>query len=286
MKNNVLVCLKIILLLLLVAIYYNTFIWMVERWALPGSYYSHGYLVPFVSGFLVWKVRNCFNETRNSSSKLGIILFSTGILIHIVSALMRVHFTSGFSFVIVLVGIIFYLYGAEVGKKLIFPIAFLLTMVPLPLSAIAGLTLKLKLFAADCAVKVIELLNIPAIQDGSRIIFSDCSILVADVCSGLKSLIALISFGALFAYMFGVSKYMKPVLFMSSVPAALIANIIRIVIVSLVANKFGTSTADSLHDIAGIFIFVIAFVLLFSLGIGLQAIDKLFFSTRNYWKKC
>ncbi len=277
MKSRILLYLKIAIISLLVILtYYQTFIWMEDRWGSTSSYYSHGYLVPFITVFLIWRRRRCFQETTFSSSKLGIVLFSVGAFMQIASAFMRIHFTSGFSFILVLLGIIFFLFGKDVGKKLLFPILFLTAMIPMPLSAIAALSLKLKLFAAGCAMSIINLAGIPAVQEGSKIFFSNSSLVVGDVCSGLKSLIALISFGALFAYMSSLLNYTKPILFIASIPAALIANIIRILIICMVANKWGSEIATGLvHDITGILIFVIAFILLFALGSGLHRVDRL-----------
>jgi exosortase len=277
MKSRILLYLKIALIsILIILTYYQTFIWMEDRWRSASSYYSHGYFVPFIVAFLIWRERRCFKEMTFSYSTLGIVLFSVGAFIQIASAFMRIYFASGFSFVLVLLGIIFFLFGREVGKKLLFPILFLTTMVPIPLAVIAALSLKLKLFAAACAMNIINLVGIPAVQDGSKIFFSDCSIVVADICSGLKSLIALISFGALFAYMSSLLNYTKPILFIASIPAALIANIIRILIICMVANKWGSEIATGfVHDVTGILIFVIAFILLFSLGSGLRRIDRL-----------
>ncbi len=277
MKSRNLLYLKIALIsILMILTYYNTFIWMEDRWGKASSYYSHGYLVPFITAFLIWKRRRCFQEMTFSFSTLGIVLFSTGAFMQIASAFMRMQFTSSCSFILVLLGVIFFLFGKDVGKKLLFPILFLAAMIPMPLSIIADLSLKMKLFAAGCAMSLINLAGIPAIQDGSKIFFSDSSLVVGDVCSGLKSLIALISFGALFAYVFSASYYMKPILFIASIPAALIANIIRILIICMVANKWGSEIATGLvHDITGILIFVIAFILLFSLGSGLHRLDRL-----------
>lgn len=276
MKSRNLLYLKItIISLLIILTYYNTFIWMEDRWGQTSSYYSHGYLVPFITAFLVWRKRGCFQEAAYSSSTIGIVLFSIGAFMQIASAFVRINFTSGLSFILVLLGIIFFLFGKDIGKKLLFPILFLITMVPLPLSAVASLSLKMKLFAAGCAMSLINLAGIPAIQDGSKIFFSDSSLVVGDICSGLKSLIALIAFGALFAYMSSLLNYMKPILFIASIPAALIANIIRILIICIVANKWGSEVATGLvHDITGILIFMIAFILLFSLGSGLHKLDR------------
>ena len=277
MKSRILIYIKIaIISLLIIFTYYNTFIWMEDRWGKASSYYSHGYAVPFITAFLIWRRRGCFQEMTYSSSTLGIVLVSVGAFLQIVSAFMRISFTSGFSFILVLLGIIYFLFGKDIGKRLLFPVLFLITMIPMPLSAIADLSLKLKLFAAGCSMSIINLVGVPAIQDGSKIFFSDCSLVVGDVCSGLKSLIALISFGALYAYMSGVSNYLKPILFIASIPAALIANIIRILIICIVANRWGSEIATGLvHDVTGMLIFVIAFILLFSLGSGLHRLDGL-----------
>lgn len=277
MKSRILIYIKIaIISLLIIFTYYNTFIWMEDRWGKAISYYSHGYLVPFITAFLIWRTRNCFKEMAYSFSTLGIVLVSVGAFMQLASAFMRIYFISGFSFILVLLGIIFFLFGKDIGKRLLFPVLFLITMIPIPLLVIAGLSLKLKLFAAGCAMSIINLVGVPAIQDGSKIFFSDCSLVVGDVCSGLKSLIALISFGALYAYMSGVSNYLKPILFIASIPAALIANIIRILIICIVANRWGSEIATGLvHDVTGMLIFVIAFILLFSLGSGLHRLDGL-----------
>ncbi len=277
MKSRNLLYLKItIISLLIILTYYNTFIWMEYRWGRTSSYYSHGYLVPLITAFLVWRRRGCFQEAAYSSSTIGIVLFSIGAFMQIASAFMRIHFTSGFSFILVLLGIIFFLFGKEVGKKLLFPILFLIHMIPLPLSAIAELSLKLKLFAAGCAMSLVNLTGIPAIQDGSKMFFSDSSLVVGDVCSGLKSLIALIAFGTLYAHMSSVSNYAKPILFLASVPAALIANIIRILILCIIANNWGSDVATGrAHDITGLLIFGTAFILMFCFGSSLHWFDRL-----------
>ncbi len=277
MKSKILLYFKIVLIpLLIILIYYKTFIWMEDRWGKPGSYYSHGYLIPFITAFLIWRARKCFTGVNYGSSILGIVLFSTGIFIQIVSTFMRINFTSAFSFILVLLGIVFYLFGKEAGKKLLFPILFLIHMIPLPLSAIAELSLNLKLFAAECAMSIIHVIGIPVVQDGSKIFFSDCSLVVGDICSGLKSLIALIAIGTLYAHMSGVSNYAKTILFFASAPAAVIANIIRILILCLVANNWGSDIATGLvHDITGIIIFGIAFILLFGFGNSLHWFDRL-----------
>lgn len=283
MKSKLLLYLKIFIISLLIIItYYKTFIWMEDRWGKPGSYYSHGYLIPFITAFLIWRIRGCFKGVEYSSSILGIVLLGTGIFVQIASTFMRISFASAFSFILVSLGVVFYLFGKKVGKKFLFPILFLIHMIPLPLSAIADLSLKLKLFAAKCAMSIVYVIGIPAVQDGSKLIFTDCSLVVGDVCSGLKSLIALIAFGTLYAHMSGVSNYAKPILFLASVPAAIIANIMRILVLCLVANKWGSEVATGwVHDVTGLLIFGIAFIFMFGFGNSLERFDKLLIQNAN-----
>ncbi len=271
-----------ILSFLIIIVYYKTLIWMEDRWGKSGSYYSHGYMIPFITVFLIWRVRGCFKGGNYSSSILGIVLFSTGILVQIASTFLRIYFTSAFSLLLVLLGVVFYLFGTEIGKKLLFPILFLIHMIPLPLSAIADLSLKLKLFAAKCAMSIVYGIGIPAVQDGSSMVFSNCSLMVGDVCSGLKSLIALIAFGTLYAHISDVSHYAKPFLFLASAPAAVIANIIRIFILCVIANSWGSDVATGwVHDITGYLIFGIAFILMFVFGSCLQWLDRLIIHRAN-----
>ncbi|MCP5008181.1 MAG: exosortase/archaeosortase family protein [Planctomycetes bacterium] len=276
LKYNLYSYLKIALIAaLIICTYYKTFVWMEDRWGSESSYYSHGYLIPFITIFLIWRERDCFREMEYGSSKWGLTLFLTGMLLQISSVFMRVHFLSGFSCILVLSGTLFYLLGKKVGYRLLFPILFLITLIPLPLSVIAGLSLKMKLFAAVCAVKIIDIIGITVVQDGSKIFFSNCTLVVGDVCSGLKSLIALIAFGALYAYVSRGTFYLKPFLFMASIPAAIVANIIRILILCLVARNWGSEVASGIvHDITGILIFAIAFVPLYLLSTVLQMWER------------
>ena len=99
MKKADLIKLISIALLMIVA-YIPTFIWMKDRWTAVDTYYSHGFLVPFIAMFIVWLKRDKLSKLKIKPSKLGWALFIPGIAIHFVSALWRVYFSSGFSSII------------------------------------------------------------------------------------------------------------------------------------------------------------------------------------------
>lgn len=259
--------------------YYETFSWMIDRWLATDSYYSHGFIVPFISAYLIWKNRDYIHDKSQSDSgetTSGLVLLLGGAGLHCAGITFKISFISALSLIPLMLGIAFYIYGSKVGRKLLFPILFLLAMVPLPLSIIADLSLKLKLLAAEVATWTVSLMGIVALREGSFIHFTHDSLMVGDICSGLRSLIALLAFGALFAYVSNLSAIMRTVLFISSVPIALLANSARILALCLIANQWGSSVATGrVHDLTGILIFIVAFILFFSLERQLHRLERI-----------
>src|ERR1700733_11233419 len=101
-------------------IYVPAFIWMWDRWFARDSYYSHGILIPFVTAYLIWQKRDVLKKIKPESSPWGLRLFFLGIAIHLLSALFRVYFTSGFSMIIVLYGLTLHFYGSKTFKEVFF----------------------------------------------------------------------------------------------------------------------------------------------------------------------
>jgi exosortase len=257
------------LLAFVIIAYIPTFSWMIDRWSAKDTYYSHGFLVPFISAFIIWQKRRELGKIKIKPINLGWPIFILGLLIHAMSTSFRVSFASGFSLIIVLVGLVLLTLGKDYLKKLIFPIAFLLFMIPLPLALIASMSFKLKIFAAQVSTIVINKVGIPAIREGSLIRTMHASLMVEDPCSGIRSLISLIALGALAAYFSSLSRTRKTILFISSIPIAVATNIIRIVSLALVSEIYGEKYATGVfHDTMGILVFIFAFL-------GLMLVQKL-----------
>lgn len=260
MKKSDLIKLSLLAALTIIA-YIPTFIWMVDRWTAKDTYYSHGFLVPFISLFIVWLKRDRLSKLKINSSKSGWLFLIIGILIHVISALWRVYFSSGFSSILVLVGLVLLFLGKSFLRQLMFPILFLVFMIPLPLIAVANLSFKLKIFAAQISTAIINKLGVSAVRDGSVIRTAHSYLMVEDPCSGIRSLIALIALGALMAYFSNISKARKAILFLSSIPIAIATNIIRIVSLSLVSEMYSAELATGwFHNVMGVLVFVFAFV--------------------------
>ncbi len=247
--------------------YLVTFLWMWDRWFARDTYYSHGLLVPFVTAFFIWQKREELMQLVTQRNPLGLILICLGVFLHIVSSILRVYFTSGFSMLIVLIGLILHFYGPKVLKKILFPICFLFFMFPLPLVIIVNISFKMKLFAATIATKVLNQIGLSAIQEGSIILMSHTEVVVDDVCSGLRSLISLMALGSIFAYWMKGLLLKRIFLFLMTIPIAVITNVCRVVLLSSVSEIWGTNYAKGfIHNASGFLVFALAFIMLYAIG--------------------
>jgi len=258
---------EIIVGVIFLAMYWPTFIWMWDRWFVRDSYYSHGILVPFVTIFLIWQKRNALREMKREESIWGLRLIIIGVLVHLVSSVLRIYFTSGFSMLIVLIGIILHFGGEKIFKKIAFPVAFLFFMIPMPQVVIANASFKLKMFAAEIATEILNNMRIPAIREGSIIKMRSTHVVVDDVCSGLRSLIALSALGSIFAYWMSSVMSRRILIFLSTLPIAIVTNVCRVIFLASVAEIWGPKYAVGfLHDASGFMVFALAFLMLIAVG--------------------
>ncbi|MFW6119015.1 MAG: exosortase C-terminal domain/associated protein EpsI [Planctomycetota bacterium] len=254
-----------LLALLLAAAFWWTFRWMAIRWDQANSYYSHGWLVPFISAYLVWRRRKELSDCPVRPSLWGPVLLLPALLVHVLASAWQVGFLSGFALLGVLGGLVLSLWGRAALRLLAFPIVFLGFMVPVPVLLVENVSFTMKILAARCATAFVELIGIPAVREGSYVRMETGTVVVDDVCSGLKYLIALTAFGALYAHISSVGKLQKAALFALSIPIAFVANVVRVILMLLVASQWGPSAVEAwyFHDFFGFALFVTAFLLLF-----------------------
>ena len=255
--------------ILLLANYFPTLKWMVERWDEPASYMAHGWLIPFISAFLLWQQRDELKTAvRDGSGRVaGFLLIAVALVLHIISGLADVSSISGLTIVAVLFGFTLLKEGTGAAKAVWFPIAFLAFMVPPPEFVISKMNFSLKLLAADMATGLLNLVGLPAIRQGSYMIFGVDKLAVGDVCSGLRSLLALLSLSVLYAWMVrGRGKAHVLGVLLMAVPAAIVGNGVRIFLVSCLVFGVGQKAVFQprigswdLHLFTGAFIFIAAF---------------------------
>ncbi len=244
--------------------YWPIFIWMWDRWFARDSYYSHGILIPGVTAYLIWQRREELGRLPSGGSGWGIPLVVTGLLVYLVSAPLRIYFSAGFSLMPVVFGLSLYFFGPQRTRRILFPLFFLVFMIPLPEVAVANISFRMKLFAAQIAERLLNDMGFYAVRHGSIITMRHTQVIVDDVCSGLRSLISLTALGSIFAYWLKGPWYKKMTLFLSTVPIAIITNVFRVIILASISEIWGAQYAEGItHDITGYMIFVMAFILLY-----------------------
>jgi len=237
------------------------------------SYYSHGFLVPLLSAFVIWWKRDGLKAMNIVPSRAGLWVLGGGLLLYVLATSWLVNFVSALSMLVVLAGLSIYLFGLAVTRALWFPLAFLLYMVPLPKFSIIYITFWLKLLVASLAADFVEVVGIPVLLDGAYLALPNGVIEIENACSGLRSLIALTSLGAVYAYLAPLSTARKWILLVASVPIALAANLIRVVAMVLVSYRYGPrGRAFEWTDFTtGLLVFALAFVGLYLVSRVLKA---------------
>jgi len=231
------------------------------------SYYTHGPLVPLVSLIIaILLIRHTRIPVR-PNRVLGSVVLAGSLLFHLAACLARVNFASGFSLIGVLAGLVLLLWGTTALRRLWFPIAFLFFMVPLPEVSIAQANFRLKMLAADWGVRIADAIGVVAERSGNQVFLQDDKqLVIANVCNGLRTLISLLAFGAIYTYVCKLRGVWRVALFAMTVPVAVVSNSIRIVGLIVVADVWDTQTATgAFHDISGLMIYAMAFGMMFGL---------------------
>lgn len=244
---------------LVFVVYHGVFPTLWRTWR-ENENYSHGALIPPVVAFLFWIERKRFVSAMGTGSAWGIALIAAALAGHILSIRAGVFMTQGYSLVTLLFGLSLLFFGGAATRAVWFPLGYLVFMLPMPPLLMSVLSFQLKVFAARAGSAIAAAMGVPLVRSGMTIHMASGSLRIADPCSGLRSLIALVALGALFAYFTKASLWKRLVLFLSAVPLAVLANIARIALLCAVANVAGIDTAlGFFHKFSGLLLFLIAF---------------------------
>lgn len=244
----------------------SAFLWLQFRWNTSGGDFSHGWLIPLVSIGIIWWKRKDLATAVKRQSYVGLAVFVLGLLFHYVGAKAQQPRLSVMGLIFILWGIPFYLYGWKVARILSFPISFLIFCIPL--NFLDSLTFPLRIMVSVITAGILNGLGIEVARSGSQITSMNGTFdfNIDDPCSGLRSLIALTSITAVYSYLTMRTFLRKWLLFLSSIPIAIVGNICRILTIGLMAQSFGQHVATGIyHDYSGYIFFPVAIgLMLFS----------------------
>jgi exosortase A len=250
----------------LVVLYAGVVKYLVSDWInMPD--FSHGFLIPIVSLYFVYERRKTLSVLNPSSNWAGLGLIIFGIALLLLGNLATEYFTMRFSMLVVFGGVILFLLGNDFFKTLLFPIAFLIFMIPIPSILMDRITFPMQLFASKVAANTLYLVGIPILREGNVMLLANTSLEVAEACSGIRSLISLLTLSVVFAYLTQKVTWKRVILVLSTFPIAIIANAARVSGTGILAHRYGDKVAQGFfHGFSGWILFVVAFVCLFVVG--------------------
>jgi exosortase len=236
---------------------------MTQNWIELSEDYGHAFLIVPLAAYFAWERRAKLRRTPLAPSWWGLAPLALGVLTLAVGRLGVEYTNMRIGFVLTLIGLVVLLLGRPVFRVLAFPLCFLFLMIPLPQSVVNVVAFPLQLIAADVAVDALHTLQIPALREGNIIHLAHAPLFVAEACSGLRSLMALITLGVVMAYFFHKTLAERAIIVLSAIPIAILVNAFRVTTTALLANRFGEGVTEGpIHEFQGLITFGLAFLLL------------------------
>ncbi|MCF8034416.1 MAG: exosortase [Desulfarculaceae bacterium] len=255
----------------LLAWIYTPHVWgMVNNWWVDPNY-SHGFLVPLISAYLIWRQRKQLAEVAAGPNYFGLAVVAAGLLVLVVGQLAHEFYLRRVSLIPVMWGLVFLAWGWPVARRTIFAFAYLILMVPLPYLIYDAVAFPLRLFAAEVAAWGIRLFGIPVYLEGNVIHLPNLVMNVVDACSGIRSLISLLAVGVILAYLILPKRWVKVLVVLLVVPVAVFTNALRVTAAGVLAFYWGPETLEGvMHDFVGWLVFMAGFVFLLFITLGLK----------------
>jgi exosortase len=231
---------------------------LVHDWATDDNA-SHGFLVVPLALYFAWERRQQLLEIepRPAAGAMAIIFVSLGLLV--AGTLGAELFLARVSIIGVVAGTIAFIYGWGHLRLVAFPVAFLVLMVPPPALVFNQVAFPLQLLASHVGELVLQSLRVPVLREGNVIILAHTTLEVAEACSGIRSLISLITLGIVYGYFSDRRMWVRLAIAASTVPVAVVANALRVAGTGVAAQYYGPEVADGfLHTFSGWLVFVAA----------------------------
>jgi exosortase len=172
-------------------------------------------------------------------------------------------FLKRFSIIPLLWGLVLLAWGWRMARRLVFPFAYLIFMIPLPYMIYDLIAFPLRLIAASLAGGILHTLGTPTLVEGNIIHLPYIVLNVVDACSGIRSLISLLAAGSILAYLMLPNRLSKILLVLLVFPVAVFTNALRVVTAGLLAKQIGLEAIEgSTHDFVGWAVFMVAFAIM------------------------
>ena len=245
-----------------VLVFWPVFVRLVDAWLVDGNY-SHGFLIIPIAAYFAWERRHKLAAAPVRPGWSGLLMLGFGIAVLLAGLWGSELFLSRVAMLPVFAGIVLFLYGWRHLKILAFPIAFLFLMIPIPTIIFNQIAFPLQMFASRVGEWAISAAGIPVLREGNVLILAHTTLEVAEACSGIRSLVSLITLGVVYGYFMDSRMWVRALIVISAVPVAIIANGARVAGTGMAAHWIGKEAAEGFfHQFSGWIVFIFAFVMI------------------------
>jgi exosortase D (VPLPA-CTERM-specific) len=258
---------KTALLLLIAWLYAGILERLFLQWVGPHSdpNFEHGIFVPIFAAFVLWQDRHKLKALSSVPSWTGVPLVLLSGVVLVLGVLGADIFLPRVSLLILLAGLIILFQGWTFFRAVLFPWAFLSLMIPIPTLIINRITFPLQLLAAKLAAVLLELVGVPVLRQGNVIGLAAMQLDVVEACSGIRSLLTLVTLAIIYGYLMETRTWVRVTLVALAAPIAVAANSFRIFGTGLLVQYWDPDKAEGFyHALSGVLIFVVALLLLFA----------------------
>lgn len=254
-----------VLVALVALAWHRTLATLWETWSTNDNY-SHGPLIPATSLVLVWLRRDRLRALAVRPEARGLALVALGCAMQVVGVRADVFALQCWALVPLLFGLSLAFFGVPVTRMLAFPIGYLGFMLTFPPVVMNTLSFALKEVSVSASVATAKALGVSLERQGMSILLASGELRVENPCSGLRSLLALLATGTLFAYFQKGGGWRRAAVLFAATPIALLGNVVRLVLVILAAERRGVIWASgTFHDLTGYVVYAVALAALVGL---------------------
>ncbi len=253
-----------ILLLLLACVLYSPILPDLFHDLIAYNNNSHGLLVPFVSGYLLWRTRKRIPWEEASTSWTGLWVTVISIALYVIGYAGGIKILPRLMFVCTISGLTLFNLGTRIYAAVAIPLLFLFFMVPVPVTVESIVSFPLQIWVTKVSAAILQALSITVLREGNMLHFAKTSLEVAEACSGIRSLTAYAMLGFFFAHVIRGNWVKKSFIILMTIPLSFFVNIVRVTGTGILAHFYGRSVAkEFLHDFSGMAVFAVGFFLIF-----------------------
>lgn len=250
--------------------YGHTLTQLARQWATDGDY-SHGFVVVPLAMFFAWRRRERLRRAPVRPNAAGLVGVLAALVLLVVGQSAADVFLPRLSVVLLIASTVLFVYGVAYARILALPLAFLLFMVPLPAIVFNEIAFPLQQVASMVGETALRAANVPVLREGNILELASVRLEVAEACSGIRSLMTLLTFAVVLGEMGGPSRKRMVLLVAATFPVAIVANAVRVAATGFAAQFWGAAVVEGvLHAAAGSIIFVVAVAALVALDRGVR----------------